>query len=433
MNTHYPIAKLQRAIYNPRFMPDSEMEALMHSLKTFGCVEPIVVNVAQGREGVLVGGHQRTTAIEKLLAKGIVPAGVIETEVGSYAIPCMEVSLGLEQEKVLNLGLNKIRGKWDDDKLANLIIELKGSEYIPASGFRDDEISRILDASLPADREENPAEGDPLTPRSVPGEIYQLGPHRLICGDSTDPATLDKLLEGQKAAMAWTDPPYNVAYEAKGKTLTDAGKESIKNDAMSAADFRKLADDAMANMLANLVDGGGFYICTGWSSYPDFRNSILNHGAYHSAVIVWIKNSAALGWSDYKFRGNEWIAKGKKVPASQAEAIIYGWQQGAHVFHGSGEFDVWEMPRKATSNYLHPTEKPDWLPMKAIRNSSKRGDIVLDLFGGSGSVMAAAEKTGRRAFMVELDPKFCDVIRDRWDRLQRQQQEMLEQSQTPTV
>jgi DNA modification methylase len=149
---------------------------------------------------------------------------------------------------------------------------------------------------------------------------------------------------------------------------------------------------------------------------------MMKNGFYHSGVIVWIKNAGAIGFNDYKYK-HEWIAKGKKPDAKTAQAIIYGWNAGTHTFFGDNEFDVWEMPRKAVNHYLHPTEKPDWLPMRAIRNSSKRGDIILDPFGGSGSVMAAAEKTGRRAFMIELDPKFCDVIRDRWERISAPKEE----------
>lgn len=241
--------------------------------------------------------------------------------------------------------------------------------------------------------------------------MYDLGPHRLICGDSTKPETYAALLGNEKAAMIWTDPPYNVNYEGK----TDQ-KMKIKNDKMSPEDFRIFIDSAFACILGVTATGGSMYICSGWSSYPQFLDSMMKNGFRHSGVIIWVKNNATFGFSDYKYK-HEWIAKAKKADAKTAEAIIYGWKKGTHTFFGENEFDVWEMPRR-TSNRNHPTEKPDWLIMRALRNSSKRGDIVMDPFGGSGSLMAAAEKTGRRAFMVELDPKFCDVIRDRWERIQ---------------
>lgn len=414
----YPIKKLQRAAYNPRIMPESEMSALMESLTTFGFVEPAVINMSSGREGTLVGGHQRTTATERLIAHGTIPKGCIEGADG-YEIPVMRVELTLDQEKALNLGLNKIKGKWDEPKLAEMIITLKESPLIPATGFREDEVSRILDGMMEEDEGEGGELSVPVVPRSIPGEIYQLGTHRLICGDATNPETYAKLLEGEKAKMVWSDPPYNVAYKSRGKDLADEDKSSIKNDDLSPADFKKLIDESFACILNSTVEGGAFYICSGWNSYPQFLDSMLKNGFYHSGVIIWVKNGASLGWNDYKHR-HEWIARAKKVDSKAAEGIIYGWKAGTHSFHGEGEFDVWEMPRKSTQHYLHPTEKPDWLPMRAIRNSSVRNDIILDPFAGSGSVMAAAEKVGRRAFMIELDPKFCDVIRDRWDLMESQ-------------
>jgi len=420
--THIAIKEIKRAEYNPRVMPDSEMAALKKSLEEFGFVEPVVVNSNKERYGVLIGGHQRTTATEQLIARGKIPAGVIQDkESGEWLIPAMFVDLDLEKEKALNLALNKIKGKWDEEKLAGIIVELKESSIIPATGFRDDEISKILDQNLENETDDDmgDGEGTEKEPRSKFGEVYELGPHRLICGDSTDPETYEKLFEGGVLAdMVFTDPPYNVAYKSRGNKLKDSGRESIKNDDMSAEEFRQFIDGVFYNMFIRAKTGAGFYICSGWSSYPQFLESMLKNGFEHSGVIIWVKNVASMGWNDYRYK-HEWIAKARKPDAKTAEGIIYGWKQGTHVFHGDGEFDVWEMPRKAVLHYLHPTEKPDWLAMRAIRNSTQRDAVVLDPFGGSGSTMAAAEKMGRRAFMIELDPKFCDVIRDRWERMEK--------------
>lgn len=421
MTDLYPLADIKRAEYNPRVMPDAEMDALVKSLKTFGFVEPVVINSHPGREGILIGGHQRTTAVERLIIQGTPPKGVEQkgpTE-GAWHIPATLVDLDEEKERALNLALNKIHGKWDEGKLAEIIIGLKDSDIMPATGFRDDEVSRILDSAFPED-ESDSTEGDAEAkePRSKPGEVYQLGPHRLICGDSTDATVIAKLMGEEKAAMVWTDPPYNVDYKSTGGGLASEGKESIKNDHMPPEDFKKLIDGAFTSMYLYTQSGGAFYICSGWQSYHVFMDAMLKLGFYHSSVITWVKPSAVMGFNDYKHR-TEIIAKARKTDRKTAEAIIYGWKKGVHQFFGENEMDVWEMPRKAVQSYLHPTEKPDWLPMRAIRNSSKRGEIVLDPFGGSGSVMAAAHKTGRRAFMVELDPKFCDAIRDRWERIEK--------------
>lgn len=406
--TYFSIKDLKRAEYNPRIMPDAEMQSLMKSIESKGFIEPIVVNINKDRYGVIVGGHQRLTAVERLLAKDAVKGLEIDKD-GFWTIPAFTVDFNLEDEKEANIALNKIHGKFDEDKLYTLIVEMKESPTIATTGFRDDEISRILDRNMP--EEERPdGNGMVAEPRSKLGEIYELGPHILICADSTDPVTYQRLLGAQKVDMLWSDPPYNVNYEGK----TDE-KMQIQNDAMSATDFKIFIDKAFTPMFSYMKTGSPFYICSGWSSYPQFLDSLLKNGFYHSGVIIWVKNNAAYGFNDYKYK-HEWIAKGKKPDAKSAEAIIYGWKQGTHTFYGDNEFDVWEMPRRAT-NRNHPTEKPDWLIMRAIRNSTKRGDIILDPFSGSGSLMSACEKTGRRAFMIEIDPHYADVIRDRWDRI----------------
>jgi len=416
------ISELKRADYNPRIMPDSEMDALKTSIKTFGFVEPIVVNKNKDRYGVLVGGHQRLSALESLIATGTVPKGIIESdEKGIYLIPASFVDLSADDEKLLNLALNKIKGKWDEEKLADIIIALKEDPHIPASGFREDEISRILDQTLDdGDDEEEPID-ETTEARSKLGEVYELGSHRLICGDSTDPEIYRTLLGKEKADMIFTDPPYNVNYHSRGEKLGNEGLEKIKNDNMTTEEFQHLIDGAFFAMCMHSKEGSSFYICSGWSSYPQFLQSMLKNGFRHSGVIIWVKNVPSMGWNDYRYK-HEWIAKAKKPDPKTAESIIYGWKTGTHSFYGDNEYDVWEMPRKATARYLHPTEKPDWLAMRALRNSTKRNDIVLDPFAGSGSTMTAAEKVGRRAYMIELDPKFCDVIRDRWERMSRPRQ-----------
>lgn len=422
MQTTIKIRDLKRADYNPRIMPDTEMEALKTSIKTFGFVEPLVVNSNPERYGVLVGGHQRLSALESIIASGMVPTGIIESEEkGIYLVPVSFVSLSAEDEKLLNLALNKIKGKWDEEKLSDLIVALKEDPHIPASGFREDEISRILDQTLEDEESEEEPIDDTKEPRSKLGEVYELGLHRLICGDSTNPETYQILLGKEKADMVFTDPPYNVNYHSRGEKLKGEELEKIQNDNMTPEEFKAFIDGAFYSMFMYAKEGASFYICSGWSSYPQFLQSMLSNGFRHSGVIIWVKNVASMGWNDYRYK-HEWIAKAKKPDPKTAESIIYGWKVGTHMFFGDGEYDVWEMPRKATARYLHPTEKPDWLAMRALRNSTKRNDIVLDPFGGSGSTMHAAEKVGRRAYMIELDPKFCDVIRDRWERMNAKKQ-----------
>lgn len=395
---------LKEAEYNPRTMPDSEMLALKTSLNNNGFVEPLVANSNKDRLNILIGGHQRLKAAK---------------EMGFKEVPVFYIDLNEEAEKALNLGLNKISGRWDEKKLAVVINDIKGSDLLPSTGFTESETSNILDSLLddftsPEDEEKLPDE-----PTSKMGEIYQLGPHRLLCGDSTQPESLIKLLGDERADMVWTDPPYNVNYHSRGQSLKDDGNSSIKNDNLTPEKFKELIDGAFLNMLQFTKEGGVFYICSGWSSYPQFLESMKIGGFELSGVIIWVKNTASMGWNDYRYK-HEWIVRASKEKGKPSgTGIIYGWKKGkGHEFFGArDEFDVWEMPRKATSKYLHPTEKPVWLPMRAMRNSTKRDDIILDLFAGSGSVMEAAEKTGRRAFMVEYDERFCDVIRARYERM----------------
>jgi DNA modification methylase len=412
------ISELKRAEYNPRIMPDSEMQALVTSIETKGFVEPIVVNSSKDRYGTIIGGHQRLSAIERLISRGITPRN-IEKEGDEYLIPVMFAELDNFIEEVeLNLALNKIHGNFDEEKLYTLIVNIKESPTLPSSGFREDEISRILDQTLKDDEKEEEPIDETAEARSKIGEIYELGQHRLICGDSTDPEVYKALLGKEKADMIFTDPPYNVNYHSRGEKLKNDELEKIKNDNMTPEEFKAFIDGAFSGMITCIKEGGSLYICSGWSSYPQFLDSMLKNGFRHSGVIIWVKNVPSMGWNDYRYK-HEWIAKAKKPDPKTAESIIYGWKVGTHSFFGDNEYDVWEMPRKATARYLHPTEKPDWLCMRALRNSTKRNDIVLDPFAGSGSTMTAAEKVGRRAFMIELDPKFCDVIRDRWERVNR--------------
>lgn len=415
----FKIKNIKPVSWNPRIMPDSEMQSLMKSIEIHGFIDAIVLNGNKERYGSLIGGHQRLIAVEKLLAQGVEIKNIEKDSDGDWTIPAMLVDLSEEHEKQANIALNKIHGKFDEEKLYDLIFEMKESPTLPTTGFREDEVSRILDRGMEDEDEE---EKLVLTtePRSKLGEVYELGPHRLICGDSTDPETYTKLFGSINPDMIWTDPPYNVALKSRGKELKEEGKESIMNDDMSMDDFRKFIEKIFKNIESVLKPGGCYYICSGYGSYPIFYYELAKTKLHLSSVIMWVKTGGQMaGWQEYH-RRHEQIIVGKKGDGKNAVALLYGWHNGqTHSFYGDFEYDVWEMPRKSISKYLHPTEKPDWLPMRAIRNSTKRGDIVLDPFSGSGSgsVMSACEKTGRRAFMIEMDPKFCDVIRNRWDRI----------------
>lgn len=406
------ITVLRFAEYNPRKITRSVIDQLKNSIKEFGMPVPIVINTYKGRENIIVGGEKRVRAA---------------MELGWKEVPYSTVSLSLDKEKALNLALNKIADQWDEEKLAEVITDLTRSDFdLSLTGFSEVEISNLLDATMFLNQEEEKLWDTKeeikkiKEPVSKPGEIYQLGPHRLMCGDSTNSEDVKKLMDDKTANMIFTDPPYNVAhksYEKKGKFHTEQG--IILGDDQSQDEFKTFTEAFFQNLNIVLKPGGIIYVCTGYSSYPLFYYQMLNSGFVFSSNIVWVKPSFAIGWGDYK-KQYEQIMKGKKPSGKpKAQAIMYGWKQGErHQFCGeANESDVWEMPRKVVTEMVHPTEKPEWLIMKAIKGGSRVGQLVVDLFGGSGSTLMAAHKTGRVAYLMEKDPLFCDLIRRRCQRL----------------
>jgi len=406
------LTKLRFAEYNPRKITRVVIESLKRSMEEFGCPEPIVVNTYKGREGVIVGGEKRVRSA---------------TELGWEDIPYTTVDLPLEKEKLLNIALNKISDEFDDDKLAQLVAGLnKIDADLSLSGLNDVEISNLLDTQmLEGLAEEEPWDTEKelqkiAKPISKYGEVYELGRHRLMCGDATNPEDIKKLMNGKTADMVFTDPPYNVAHvskEKKGKFHTDQG--IIMGDDQSDEAFGEFTEKFFKNYFDILKPGGTIYVCTGYSSYPLFYYQMLNALFVFSSMIVWVKPSFAIGWGDFK-KQYEQVMKGKKRRGkSKGTPILYGWKPGErhYFFSNKNESDIWEMPRKAITQMVHPTEKPEWLVMKAIKASSRVGQIVVDLFGGSGSTMMAAHKLERTCYLMDRDEKFCDLIRNRAKRL----------------
>ena len=410
------IDELNPAEYNPRkrLQPgDEEYERLKTSIETFGYVDPIIINA----DGTVIGGHQRLFVLRDL--------GYSEADVAV-------VDLSKADEKALNIALNKISGEWDEEKLAEIFAELDAEGYdLSLTGFGEDELSGLLSVTdadfvdMEKADENVPEPAD--EPYSRPGDIWHLGNHRLACGDSTDRATYDRLLAGESVQLVVTDPPYNVDYEGS------AGK--IMNDSMDSTSFRAFLND-MYSAVADVSDpGAGAYIFHADSEGVAFREEFERAGFLLKQCLIWVKNSFVLGRQDYQWRH---------------EPILYGWKDGAaHYFTDkrnlatvideSGKPDPGNMSRedleelvsilydavedeptsiiycdKPLRNAEHPTMKPTRLIAKLIENSSKVGWIVLDPFGGSGSTLIAAEATGRKARLIELDPKFCDVIVKRY-------------------
>lgn len=388
---------LTPAKYNPRKIQPQDFSQIKKSLEEFGFVQPLVVNNAPGREGIIIGGHQRFKAAK---------------EMGMKEVPVLYVTIEDEdREKELNIRLNKNQGEFDVD-----ILKTFGEDLLLDIGFKPIELDDIYGAREVSEKEEDEIPEEPEVPRSKPGYIYTLGQngHRLMCGDSTSPNDVRLLIGEEQMDMVFTDPPYNVNYSGKGKNTSNG----IANDDLTEEQFDLFSYKVFQNMHAIMRDGAVFYVCSGWSSYPVFNFNLIKNGFYRAGVIIWVKNQAPLGWQDYRYK-HEWILVGKKKAARvKAVSILYGWKKGSHFFRDTrDEYDVWEVPRRKTSEYRHPTEKPVWLVEKAIANSTNRGELVADLFGGGGSTMVGCERLNRKAFLMEYDAKYVDVIIKRMCRI----------------
>ena len=375
--TKRKIKDLIRAEYNPRKITQVEEFDLKESLMRFGLVEPIIININKERKDIVIGGHQRLKIWEQL---------------GNDEIDCNQIDLTLDKERELNIRLNKNGGSFDED----LIKEYFEYEELTEWGFTPDELfepdEKTIDGLIEDD--EIPEVKESKVKR---GDIWQLGEHRIMCGDSTSSDDVAKLMNGEKADMVFTDPPYNALKswnkkETKSETRLNAN-EWFENDNMSWEEFEEFIIKSFNNM-----SGHSLYVCCDYRIYDIIKRniSLINYNLKH--CIVWKKNIWGLG-KRYRF---------------QHEFIVYATKENNSPFYGDhSQSDVWEidMDRKTK----HKTPKPVELPLKAIKNSSEKNDLILDSFLGSGSTLIAAEKLNRKCYGMELDEKYCDVIIERWE------------------
>lgn len=375
-----PLKELKPAAYNPRKKlkkGDKEYEKIKQSLLKFGYVDPIIVN----KDMTVIGGHQRLTVLKDL---------------DYETAKCVIVDLPKEDEKALNIALNKITGQWDDALLADLLLDLQESDFnLDLTGFEPPEIDDIL--SNVHDKELSEDEFDVEEELKKPtlsrhGDIWQLGKHRVICGDSTKAETYKQLLDDRKANLVVTDPPYNVDVEET------AGK--ILNDNMSDGDFYQFLLSMFTQVENHMEDDASIYVFHADTEGLNFRKAFKEAGFYLSGCCIWKKNSLVLGRSPYQW---------------QHEPCLYGWKKkGKHQwFSDRKQTTIWEYDRPKSSKD-HPTMKPIQLMAYPIQNSSMRGTVVLDPFLGSGSTLIAADQTGRVCYGIELDEKFVDVIVKRY-------------------
>ena len=380
------IDKLIPATYNPRknLKPsDAEYVKIKNSIEKFGFVSPLVIN----KDMTVIGGHQRLKVLKEM--------GIVEVE-------CIIVDLDKTNEKALNIALNKIQGDWDEEKLEALLQELKLEDFdTNLTGFDFDEVDEILkdvNGSKEDDFDVDSAYEEIEEPITKPGDVWILGKHRLMCGDSAQKEDVMRLMNNQDADMLLTDPPYNVDYV--GKT-SEALK--IKNDNMSDNQFYEFLKKVFENMYSVTKEGASIYVFHADTEGLNFRKAFKDAGYKLAECLIWKKDCFVMGRQDYQW---------------QHEPILYGWKEGAahHFINDRTQSTILEFDRPRQSS-LHPTMKPIDLVARLLKNSSKENDKILDLFRGSGSTIIAAEQLNRNCYTMELDPKYCDVIVKRWESL----------------
>ncbi|MEW5782285.1 MAG: site-specific DNA-methyltransferase [Pseudomonadota bacterium] len=394
MNAHWladrielwPIDKLLPYVRNARQHSDEQIAQIAASIAEFGFVNPILT----GADGVLVAGHGRLAAARKL-GLATVPVVVLD-----HLTPTQRRALVLADNRLAELAT------WDDALLRVELEALQDEGFdLDLTGFDADALAELLadeEPQIEGRTEDDAIPEMPEEPVSRPGDVWRLGPHRLVCGDATTAEAYARLFpDGERADMVFTDPPYNVNYANSAKDKLRGKHRPILNDALGEG-FYDFLYDALALIMAHTR--GAIYVAMSSSELDTLQAAFRAAGGHWSTFIIWAKNTFTLGRSDYQ---------------RQYEPILYGWPEGAtrHWCGDRDQGDVWQI-KKPAKNDLHPTMKPVDLVERAIRNSSRPGDVVLDPFGGSGTTLIAAEKAGRVARLIELDPKYADVIVRRW-------------------
>lgn len=370
--------------HNARTHSDDQVAQIAGSMTEFGFVNPILI----GDDGGIIAGHGRVMAARML---------------GVKEVPVIRLKhLNDVQRRALIIADNKIteNAGWNENLLRQELQSLEGEDFnLALLGFNEDELDELLDDGSGAEglTDENAAPEVPENPVSVLGDVWICGDHKILCGDSTLIDSYQTLLGEELADMVFTDPPYNVNYANSAKDKMRGKSRPIQNDNLGE-DFGAFLYDVCTNLM--MVCKGAMYICMSSSELHTLHGAFTNAGGKWSTFIIWAKNTFTLGRADYQ---------------RQYEPILYGWKNGhEHFWCGArDQSDIWFV-NKPVKNDLHPTMKPVELAERALHNSSKTKDIVLDAFGGSGTTMIACEKTGRRARLIELEPKYADVIVKRW-------------------
>lgn len=366
------------ASYNPRkkLKPgDAEYEKIKNSITEFGYVDPIIVN----SDMTIIGGHQRWSVLKAL---------------GYDEVDCVVIKIDKTKEKALNIALNKVTGEWNKELLADLIKDLQSLDYdVSMTGFEPPEIDELFNDVHSKDVKDDKFDLDRALDDEAfvkSGDVWLLGRHRLMCGDSTKPDNISILMNGKKANLCITDPPYNCSYEG------GTGMRIMNDNWSDSQKFYQFLLDAFKNAYGSMADGAAIYVFHSDAEKVNFFNAVVDAGFHYSTTCIWVKNALVIGRMDFQMRH---------------EPIIYGFKDTAkHKFYGDRkQTTVWEFDKPVKSK-LHPTTKPLALIGYPIGLSSQENGIILDLFGGSGSTLIAAEQMNRIGYLMELDPVYASVI-----------------------
>lgn len=400
------LAGLRPAKRNARTHSSKQIRQLADSIATFGFANPIIID----DKDQILAGHGRIEAARQL---------------NLDMVPCVRLShMTAAQKRAYALADNKfaLNAGWDEDLLADELRELIATDFdfdVGVTGFSIPEIDSLLEGQVPEELG-NPVEDllpslDELQSRCRPGDIWQLGPHRLICGSALDPVTVTQLMDGEQARMVFTDPPYNVPIDGHvGGSVRIRHREfAMASGEMSKEQFTSFLRDAFVQLVRHSVDGSIHFVCMDWRHTQEMHDAAAGLYAELKNLIVWVKDNGGMG-TFYRSR-HELIFAFKNGDAPHINSFELGQ-------HGRYRTNVWQYKGVNTLKagrldelMLHPTVKPVQMIADAIKDVSARGDLVLDLFGGSGSTLIAAHKTGRRAHLCELDPIYCDRIIRRWE------------------
>jgi DNA modification methylase len=402
---------------NAKEHPGFQLEKIASSIKAFGCKQPLILD----KDCVIIVGHGRFIAMTELLGYTLMEQKAF-TKKGEPVIPYVMVDdLTDDEIKAYRIADNQLNALTGQDMVL-ITDELKD---LDAAGFDITLTGFDRDIILEDDEQDDVLPETPLIPKSKLGDVYQLGPHMVVCGDSTDKDAWQKAVQVRKADCVFTDPPYNVNYAGRGKNTS----EGIMNDHMDAEAFDSFLERAFGCIADIAKMGAGWYVFHSTSTQTQFEKALKKYGMAIRNQLIWNKPTASMGWGDYRWKhepffyaskeGTETVFYGDRTHSTvidfhDSEQKLINWAKLQKKMETEGKHTIWTMKRDKVNEYKHPTQKPVELITYALMNSSKSEDLIVDPFLGSGSTLIACEKTGRICAGIELDPKFVDVIVQRW-------------------